>query len=305
MAHNTMPVTQLTQEKYYEKVYHRWRRRLWAISRRIPLYIWLAVVFLIFLVIGILAAETLAPYDPTTISLLNRLDPPVFMPEGTSAYLLGTDATGRDIFSRILYGGQVSLQVGLIATTIGALIGTLLGIIGGFFKGWIDALIMFLADVQLSLPFLLLAIAVALVLGTSLTVLIGIAAFATWPAYTRVLRGVVLSLRERDYVIAARSIGAGDLHIMWKHIMPGLVTPLLVLATLNIGRLILLESSLSFLGIGIPPTTPSWGNMINEGREYLSTAWWISVMPGIALLILTMSIGTIGDWLRDVFDVRG
>lgn len=272
--------------------------------KRIPAYIVLSAVLLSGLVVAILGAEIIAPYEPNAMALANRLDPPLGLPGSTPAHLLGTDATGRDILSRILYGGQISLQVGVIATALGALIGTTVGIVSGYFRGWLDATAMFLVDVQLSLPFLLLAIAVALVLGTSLSVLIGIAAFATWPAYTRVMRGVVLSLRQREYVVAARSLGAGNIHIMLRHILPGLAAPLLVLVTLNIGRLILLESSLSFLGIGIPPTTPSWGNMINEGREYLSTAWWISVMPGLALLMVTMTIGIIGDWLRDVLDVQ-
>jgi len=157
--------------------------------------------------------------------------------------------------------------------------------------------------VQLSLPFLLLAVAVALVLGTSLSVLIFLAALATWPVYTRVVRGMVLSLREREFVIAARALGATNLHIMIRHLLPNLAAPLLVLATLSIGRIILLESGLSFLGIGVQPPTPSWGNMINEGREYLSTAWWLATMPGVALVVLTMTVGTIGDWLRDLMDI--
>jgi peptide/nickel transport system permease protein len=167
----------------------------------------------------------------------------------------------------------------------------------------VDSLIMYLVDVQLALPFILLAVAVALVLGTSLTVLIGLAALSTWPVYARVVRGIVLSLRSREFVVAARALGATPLHIMWFHLIPNLISSLMVLAMLNVGRIILLESGLSFLGIGVQPPTPSWGNMINEGRQYLSSAWWLSTMPGLALLLLTMAVGTLGDWLRDLMDV--
>lgn len=270
------------------------RHSNWAVN--------LSVVILLLLVMGVLLANVITSYDPSTINLRERLSPPVWQ-GGTMDHPLGTDATGRDIFTRILYGGRVSLMVGGVSTLLGLAVGTILGIVAGFIRGWFDQVVMYLVDVQLSLPFLLLAVAVALVLGTSLTVLIFMAALATWPVYTRVVRGAVLSLREREFVTAARAVGATNLHIMWQHLLPNLIAPLLVLATLSIGRIILLESGLSFLGIGVQPPTPSWGNMINEGREYLSTAWWLAAMPGAALMLLTMAVGTLGDWLRDLMDV--
>ncbi len=280
--------------------------RLWrAWWRNSTLAINLSLLLLIGLIGAVLLADVLAPHDPTGMNLRARLKPPVFVSDAAlPEFPLGTDAIGRDLLSRILYGGQVSLLVGGVATTLGLLLGTFSGLISGYVGGWLDEIIMYLVDVQLSLPFLLLAVAVALVLGTTLPVLIGLAALATWPIYARVVRGSVLSVRERDYVLAARAAGATDRHIVLRHLLPNLLAPVLVLATLSVGRIILLESGLSFLGIGIQPPTPSWGNMISEGREYLSTAWWLSTMPGIALVLLTMAVGTIGDWLRDVMDVR-
>ena len=247
-----------------------------------------------------LLADALAPHNPAALNLRARLTPPLTDP----AYLLGTDATGRDVLSRVLHGGRVSLVVSLSASVIGLALGTALGMISGFLRGWADAILTYLIDVQLALPFLLLAVSVALVLGTSPAVLIGLAAISTVPVYARVVRSVVLSLREREFVAAARALGASSLHIMRFHLLPNLLAPLLVLVMLNVGRIILLESGLSFLGIGIQPPTPSWGIMINEGREYLSRAWWIATMPGIVLAALSVAVGTLGDWLRDLTDVR-
>ncbi len=259
----------------------------------------LSLIALLALTLCVIFADVVAPASPTEMNLRARLSPPLALAQ----HPLGTDATGRDILSRILHGGQVSLVVGGAATIVGLVLGALLGIISGYLRGAFDSIVMYLVDVQLSLPFLLLAVAVSLVLGTSLAVLVGLAALATIPVVARVVRSVVLSLRERDYVLAAWALGASDLHVMRLHLLPNLVAPLLVLATLSVGRIILLESGLSFLGIGIQPPTPSWGNMINEGRQYLSTAWWLSTMPGLALILLTMAVGTLGDWLRDLMDV--
>jgi peptide/nickel transport system permease protein len=203
-----------------------------------------------------------------------------------------------------MHGGRMSIAVGIVSTLTGLLIGTAAGLVSGFFGRWTDRIIMYVVDVQLALPFLLLTISVVLVLGKSLTVLIAMAALSTWPYYARVVRGLVLSLRERDYVFAAESLGARRLTIALRHILPGITATLIVLLTLNIGRIILLESALSFLGLGVQQPTPTWGNMINDGRTYLNTQWWISVAPGVALVALTMSIGIIGDWLRDVLDVN-
>lgn len=271
----------------------KWRAN-WAVN--------LSFITLITLTLVVVFAGQLTPYKPTEMNLRNRLAPPIFLEGGTWDHPLGTDATGRDILSRTLHGGRVSLLIGAVSTVIGLAVGTLVGLISGFRRGWLDEFIMYLVDVQLSLPFILLAIALALVLGSSMTVLIGLAALATWPLYARVVRGAVLSIREREFVVAAQALGASQAHIIIRHLLPNIIAPLLVLATLSVGRVILLESGLSFIGVGIRPPNPTWGNMINEGRDYLASAWWLAMMPGVALMALTMAIGTIGDWMRDLSD---
>ena len=267
--------------------------------RRLNVAVLLSAAVLIVMTTAVMLADVLTPHRPETINLRARLAPPLTLTE----HPLGTDATGRDVLTRILHGGRVSLLVGVVSTLIGLALGTLLGIISGYFRGWLDELIMYLVDVQLALPFVLLAVAVALVLGRSLPVLIGLAALSTWSLYARVIRGEVLSLREREFIVAARSLGAQDAYIMLRHMLPNLAGPLLVLGTLSVGRIILLESGLSFLGIGIQPPTPSWGGMINDGRDYLSSAWWLATLPGVALMLLVLAVGTLGDWLRDRLDV--
>ncbi|XWX03090.1 ABC transporter permease [Aggregatilineales bacterium SYSU G02658] len=267
--------------------------------RRVNLSVLLSVAVLVVMTAAVLLADVLTPHRPEAINLRARLAPPLTLAE----YPLGTDATGRDVLTRILHGGRVSLMVGVVSTLIGLALGTLLGVISGYFRGWLDEFIMYLVDVQLALPFVLLAVAVALVLGRSLPVLIGLAAISTWSLYARVIRGEVLSLREREFIVAARSLGARDGYIMLRHMLPNLAGPLLVLGTLSVGRIILLESGLSFLGIGVQPPTPSWGGMINDGRDYLSSAWWLATLPGIALMLLVLAVGTLGDWLRDRLDV--
>jgi len=275
---------------------HRWPRLRMA---RLPLSVVISALVLMLLVLAVLFADVITPLKPEAINLRARLAAPLTLAE----HPLGTDATGRDILSRILHGGRVSLVVGMLAVGMGMVAGTVLGLISGYFRGWLDEVIMYLVDVQLALPFVLLAVAVSLVLGTSLIVLIGLAALSTWSLYARVIRGEVLSLREREFIAAARAIGASDEHIMRRHLLPNLIAPLLVLTTLGVGRIILLESGLSFLGIGVQPPTPSWGGMINDSRDYLSSAWWLSAMPGAALMLLVLALGTLGDWLRDRLDV--
>ncbi len=289
-------------DKPVAHVAHTPRRRRWRQRLTVPAA--LSMALLLALVLAVLLADVLAPADPTTINLRARLQPPLQSnAEGLLQYPLGTDATGRDILSRLLYGGQVSLFVGGVSALLGLLVGTLLGLVSGYARGWLDEVLMYLVDVQLSLPFILLAVAVALVLGRSLAVLVGLAALSTWPLYARVVRGEVLSLREREFVLAADALGAGPWRIMRVHLLPNTLASILVLATINIGRIILLESALSYLNIGIPPPAPSWGTMINEGRDYLATAWWLATLPALALMLLTLAVGTLGDWLRDVLDV--
>lgn len=264
----------------------------------------IALATIAVLVVSAATAPLLTPHDPTSSSLLQRLQPPAFA-GGSWTHPLGTDHLGRDVLARSLYGARVSLLVAGIATIVGAVIGTLLGLLAAVRPGSLaDHVVTYLIDVQLSLPFILLAIAVALVLGTSLPVLVALAALATWPAYARVVRGVALSLREREFVMAARALGAGEARLMLRHVLPNLAAPLIVLATLSVGSIVLFESALSFIGIGIRPPTPSWGVMIADGREYLARAWWLSIVPSAFLVALTLSVGVVGDALRDRLDVK-
>ena len=264
----------------------------------------LAGAILAIIVLAAAVGPLLWPIDPTETRLLARLRPPVFA-GGDWAHPLGTDQLGRDILARLLHGARISLLVSVTATIVGGSVGTLAGLAAGFAHGRpIDQLVTFLVDLQLALPFILLAIAAALVFGSSLPVLIALGSLAAWPAYARVARGVAMSLREREFVLAAHALGGRDTHVMVRHLLPNLAAPIAVLATLGLGNLILFESALGFLGIGIKPPAPSWGTMIGEGREYLSRAWWLATVPGMALVLVTVSVGVLGDAFRERLDVR-
>ncbi|MFN8525752.1 MAG: ABC transporter permease [Chloroflexota bacterium] len=249
-----------------------------------------------------LLAPVISPANPYEQHLLDRLTPPFWLPGGNMIRPLGADDLGRDVLSRVMYGSRVSLLVGLGATALGLIMGSALGLLAGFRGGFAGEAIMLLADAQLALPFLLLAIAIIAVVGPGLGVLIALAGISGWTHYARVVRGQVLALIQREFVLAARAIGAADGRVMLVHILPNLVGTLVVLATLQLASVILLESTLSFLGLGIQPPEASWGSMLGAGREYLSTAWWISVFPGSALMVTVLAVGVGGDWLRDRLD---
>jgi len=258
---------------------------------------------LLSLVIGTaIAAPLISPQDPYAQSLEGRLAPPVWMAKGSWDRPLGSDDLGRDILSRVLYGSRISLLIGFTAAIIGAVIGTILGLLAGYTDGALSDGIMLLADAQLALPFLVLAIGLIAVVGPSLGVLIVLAGVSGWTAYARVIRGLVLGLREQDFVLAARALGASTPRLLLRHICPNLISTVIVLASLQLASVILLESTLSFLGLGIQPPEASWGSMLGLGREYLNTAWWISVFPGVALMVTILSVSLGGDWLRDVLD---
>lgn len=273
-------------------------RGFWTLRARV------AILALLGMLLSASVGPLVAPHHPNATDLRNRLQPPVFA-GGEWRHPLGTDQLGRDVLTRSVHGARVSLTVAGVATLLGATLGSLLGLLAAVrAPSWSDQLVTYLIDVQLSLPFILLAIAVALVFGTSLSVLIGLAALATWPTYARVVRGVALSLREREFILAARALGASEARVMLRHLLPNLAAPIIVLATLSFGGIVLFESSLSFIGIGIRPPSPSWGVMIAEGREYLATAWWLSLVPSTFLVSLTLAVGTLGDALRDRIDVK-
>ncbi|CAN5501051.1 ABC transporter permease [soil metagenome] len=270
--------------------------------RSMPHLIRVCFGILVILIIAAISAPLIAPQDPAEQVLMARLQAPAGLNGGSTEHLLGTDQLGRDIFSRAIHGARVSLGIGLIGMLIGAAIGIAAGIVSGFRRGLVDEVIMFLVDAQLALPFLIMALIAVAIFGTNLVVRIAVVGFAGWESYARLTRGMVLSAREHQYVLAAQASGVTRSRVMLRHILPNISAPLIVLATFQLTSIVLLEASLGFLGIGVQPPTPSWGSMIGEGREYLNTAWWIAVVPGVAIVLTTMTISLIGDWLLDVLD---
>jgi peptide/nickel transport system permease protein len=274
-------------------------RRL--IRRRTALFGLVVVVAVAF---AALLAPVLVPFDPLAQDIGQRLKPPGWIsPEGR-AHWLGTDQLGRDILGRILFGTRIALVVGLAAVAIAGTLGLAIGVVSGYFGGRVDDLFMRLADVQLAFPFILLALAVIGVLGPSLRNIIVVVGVSGWVVYARIVRGEVLSLREREFVQAARAVGSPPARIILRHLVPNAFTPWLVIATLDMARVIIVESALSFLGLGIPPPTPTWGAMLADGRVYMSTAWWLATFPGLAILVTVLGINLLGDGLRDTLDPR-
>jgi peptide/nickel transport system permease protein len=258
--------------------------------------------FVLALIIVALAAPWLAPQDPTRQSLRARLKAPTIEGPDGKAHLLGTDHLGRDVLSRMLWGARVSLMVGFAAVGVGGLVGAGLGIVAGYRSGWADTIIMTLADAQLAFPFILLAIGIIAVLGPSFPTLIVVVGLSGWMSYARVLRSQVLVLRSREFVDAIHALGGSMPRVITRHILPNVLSSLVVIATLELARSIVLEATLSFLGLGVQPPTPSWGGMVQEGREYLDSAWWISTAPGLLLMLTSLAVSRTGDWLRDLLD---
>ncbi|MBM4441562.1 MAG: ABC transporter permease [Candidatus Rokubacteria bacterium] len=273
-----------------------------APRRRVPWVVVLALAFVGALFVMAVAAPVLAPQDPVRQSLRVRLKPPTLEAADGRAHLLGTDHLGRDVLSRVIYGSRVSLMIGFAAVAVGSLIGSTLGIAAGYRGGWADTIIMTLADAQLAFPFILLAIGIIAVLGPSFPVLVLVVGLSGWMTYARVLRAQVLVVRSREFVDAIHALGGSTLRVILRHILPNVLSSLVVIATLELARAIVLEATLSFLGLGIQPPTPSWGGMIQEGREYLDSAWWISTFPGLTLMLSSLVVSRLGDWLRDVLD---
>ncbi len=261
-----------------------------------------AGAILAFVLVAVFA-PLIAPYDPNSQDLFARLKPPGFEIRG-KLYLLGTDEMGRDLFSRIIFGARVSLLVAFVSVCVSLVAGTALGIIAGYFRGWTETVIMRSVDVVLSIPALLLAIITVIVLEPGLLTLIAVLGFTRWPRYTRVAYGQTLSVSHRPFVTAARFFGAGPWWLMPRHILPNILNPLLVVATLEFGLMILFEAGLSFLGLGIQPPSASWGATMSIGRNYLATAWWIATWPGLCLFVLVLSVNLLGDHLRDRLDPR-
>ncbi|MCJ9670979.1 MULTISPECIES: ABC transporter permease [unclassified Neorhizobium] len=251
--------------------------------------------------LAVIFSGVIFPGGADKIDLMSRLVPPFVRP----AHVFGTDPLGRDVLARVMAGGKISLLVGFVSVAGGVTIGVFMGLIAGYYRGIWDMLVMRFADIQLALPFILLAITFIAIVGGGLTNTIILLIVSQWVQYARLVRGSVLTLREREFILSARAIGVKNWRIIVQHLLPNLIGPVIVLMTLNVATNILLESSLTFLGLGIDPTIPSWGGMLAEGRTYLQTAWWVSVFPGLAILLTVLGLNLLGDWLRDSLDPTG
>jgi peptide/nickel transport system permease protein len=271
-------------------------------GRRVPWPAVAGVAFVLLVAVVAVAAPWLAPEDPIRQSLRGRLSPPTLEGVDGRAHLFGTDHLGRDVLSRVIYGSRVSLIVGFSAVVVGGMLGSTLGILAGFSGGRVDGVIMTVADAQLAFPFILLAIGIIAVLGPSFPTLIVVIGLSGWVSYARILRSQVMSLRSREFVEAIHALGGTVLRIVLGHVLPNVLSSIVVVATLELARSIVLEATLSFLGLGIQPPTPSWGGMIQEGRDYLDSAWWIATCPGIVLMLTSIVVSRTGDGLRDLLD---
>jgi peptide/nickel transport system permease protein len=265
---------------------------------------WIPIIIIAVMVCMAVFAPMLAPYSPIDQTLRDKLLPPFWVDGGSMKYILGTDPFGRDVLSRLIYGARVSLIVALLALTAGGGVGLIIGIVAGYVGGALDNLLMRLVDAAFTFPAILFALLLAVTMGQGLGTLIIAISLLLWASFARVIRGEVLTLKHRDFVALAKVRGCSSLRIMLTHILPNVLNTFMVLVTLNIGVVIIAEASLSFLGAGIPPPTPTWGLMISEGRGHIADAWWIALIPGIAITLLVLSVNLFGDWLRDRLDPR-
>src|SRR2546426_850926 len=272
-----------------------------ARSRELP---WFPGVILVTLVLTAVFAPYLAPQSPTDGDITQKLIPPIWMERGDREHPLGTDRFGRDVLSRVIYGSRISLVVSLIAIGVAGTFGTALGLISGYRGGITDSILMRLSDVGLSLPTILIAVVLVAVSEPSFRNVILVISLLLWPRFARQMRGETLGIKEQDFVALAVVAGRSSAWIIWRHIFPNVVPTLLVISTLQVGYVILLEGTLSFLGVGMPPPNPAWGLMIADGRGFLATAWWITLFPGLAMLLTVLAVNLMGDWLRDHLDPR-
>jgi peptide/nickel transport system permease protein len=260
-------------------------------------------IITIFVLIAILA-PLISPADPEEQSLRNRFRPPAWDERGSWQHPLGTDRLGRDMLSRIFYGARVSLTAGVVTVLLASAFGAAVGLVAGYYGGRVDAVLMRLTDATMSFPVILLALILAVTVGPSFANVVIAIAVILWARYARVIRGQVLTLMELDFIAQARIAGAGAWRVISRHLLPNTLNTLVVLVTLQIGYVIIVEASLSFLGAGIPPPTPAWGSMIAEGREFVTSAWWVSFFPGLAILLVVLAFNLLGDWLRDTLDPK-
>lgn len=264
------------------------------------------VGFFLLLVVTIIAilAPIISPHPPGEVNAVNRLMPPFWQEGGSMEHILGTDHIGRDMLSRLFYGAQVSLLVGVSSVIVAGIIGVTIGLISGYFGGFIDNVFMRIVDSFLSIPNILFALVILSIFNPGMLTLILVLGVTNWVNYARIVRGEVLSLKEREFIKAARSIGVGNTKIIIRHLLPNIMSSFIVISTLTVATTIILETSLSFLGLGIQPPQVSWGGILADGRDYLATSWWLATFPGVAITITVLSVIFLGDWLRDVLDPR-
>lgn len=265
--------------------------------------VWFSIAVLIFFIITAILAPFIVTHDPNAQNLLTRLKPPIWLSGAKAGYWFGTDNLGRDIVSRIMYGSRVSMTVGVLAVCVSGVIGILVGLLSGFYNA-VDHVTMRIADIQLAFPTILLALAIVAVVGGGMSNLILVLGITGWVPYARVVRSEVMSMRTSDFVVAARTVGVTEARILFRHILPNIIAPIITIATFQVASAIIAESSLSFLGLGVPVNVPSWGNMLSEGQLYLGTAWWISVIPGICIMLVVLTINILGDAVRDYLDPK-
>lgn len=273
-------------------------------SKRLRWPLLLPAALVLLALVAAVLAPWISPAQPTTGDLAARLKPPAWEKGGSPHRLLGSDLLGRDVLSRLLWGARISLSIALAATILGMVVGSAIGLIAGYYRGPVDEALTKLIDVQLAFPFVLLAISVIAVAGPSITVLVVVLAVGSWVGHARIVRGLALSLREREYVQAARAMGAGNARIIARHLLPEVTSVILILATFDVGRIIILESTLSFLGLGVQPPTASWGSDLRDAAVYIRRAWWTAAFPGLAIMVVVLGVNLLGDALRDAFDPR-
>jgi len=293
---NELGLTTAKDQGLQESV-ETWGKIFWTRFKRNRLA-QVGAVVMVFLYIIAIGAPWLVTHDPSDTNIRDRLEPP------SRAHIFGTDRYGRDVYSRMLFGARVSLSVGFVAVGISLSIGTVVGATAGYFGGVVDNLLMRLVDIIISLPGLMFLILVIALFGRSIIHIMVVIGLLSWPGVARLVRGEFLSLRERDFVEAARAVGVDDLRLMFRHLLPNAIAPIVVAGTLGVAGAIITEAGLSYLGLGVPPPAPSWGNMVQEGQNYMTTAWWLVTFPGLAILVAVLSFNLIGDALRDALDPR-
>ena len=278
-------------------------KRFWKLYRRNRAAV-LGLILTIFFLVMAIFAPFIAPRNPNTGSLTERLSPPFWMEGGSTKYLLGTDSLGRDILSRVIYGSRISILIGVVVVSVATIAGVIIGLVSGYFGGKIDAIIQRIVDMLLAFPYLIFALAIMSVLGPGLKNIILALVYKEWVTPCRVIRGDTLIAKEENYVEAARAMGASNWHILIRSLLPNVMASVIVVASLRIGWVVLMEASLSFLGLGVQPPTATWGGMVAGGRDYIFQAWWITAFPGIAIFLLVMGVNLMGEGLRDAFDPK-